>query len=176
MGFVERSGTGRTRTFRLDAAFNDMLEAEAEQQGLSVNNLTERIIERYINHTRWIDQIESLTIHPLTIQKIFDELSEEQIMRLGSKLGARVPSESFMMSGMPLDGVTARYFLERILGEYDHWFSVSYHHSKPYFFLQTSLGDKWLLFVEAYLKAFYIENLSQEVECIRIENSLQILL
>lgn len=31
-----------------------------------MNNLAERIVERYINQTRWTDRMASLTIHPAT--------------------------------------------------------------------------------------------------------------
>lgn len=177
MGFVESSGVAKTRTFRLDEAFLNELEAEAEKQGISVNNLAERIVERYINQTRWTDRMESLTIHPATIKSLFDKLDESQILELGDTLGSIVPHESFMMRGMSMDEEMAHYLVETVLGEYDHWFRVSYHHhSRPYFFIQSTIGGKWLLFVEAYLKAFYRENLGKEVICDRIENSLQILL
>lgn len=175
--YLNQMRARKTKTFRLDSAFLDELEVEAENQGISVNSLAERVLERYINHTRWVDRMDSVTIHSLTIKSVFDKLDDDQLFELGDSLGARVPHENFLMRGISVDDVLARYLVENVLGGYDHWFSVSYHdHSRPYFFIRSTNGDNWLLFVEAYLKAFYRENLGRDVECIRTYHSIQILL
>ena len=49
MGKVERANFAKTITFRWDSAYVDELRLEAEKRGISVNTLTERIIEQYIN-------------------------------------------------------------------------------------------------------------------------------
>ena len=49
MGKVERANFAKTITFRWGSAYVDELRLEAEKRGISVNTLTERIIEQYIN-------------------------------------------------------------------------------------------------------------------------------
>jgi HicB family len=177
MGIVQRRGETKTRTFRIDTAFNEELEAEAEKHSVSVNHLVEKIFERYLNHSRWVDERNSLTIVPSTMNKVLEALDDEKVIALGDELGSLIPVEDFMMRGMHMNAGSAKVLVEKILGEYDNWFKATYHHhSRPYFYLRTSIGEKWTLFVEAYLKAFFKKTMKEEVEIKRIGANIQIFL
>ena len=81
------------------------------------------------------------------------------------------------MRGIPMTEEMAKILIEKILGEYNHWFTASYHeHSRPYYYLQIHIDGKWTLFIEAFLKAFYLDNFGKKVDCQRVGENLQILL
>jgi hypothetical protein len=177
MGFVEREGRANTRSVRLDKALNEELEKEADKQGDSVSNLVGRIVERYLNHYRWTERINCLTIPPITLESFLELLDEESLAKIGDKLGSSVPKQDFMMRGVTIDEESAKLLIMKMLGEYDNWFLVSYHNSsKPYFFIRNRLGDKWITFVEAYIRAFYQEALGLELECERVGSNLQLII
>lgn len=177
MGFVEREGTANTRSFRIDRAIDSALGEEAERQGLSVSSLTERIVEDYINFGRWLERQKALTILASTMKEFLEPLDEDEIRLVGEKVGARIPRQSMLMRGVSIDGDAARDHIMRILGEHDNWFTVSYHEQpRPYYFIRNSLGEKWIIFVEAYMRAFYRENLGIGVECVRVGDNLQVLI
>lgn len=177
MGFVERSGIGRARTVRIDATFNDELESEAEKKGVSVSRIVECLIEDYINYGRWINRGNGLIVMPSIMKNIIEELDDSTITNLGTILGSSVPREVFMMRGLDKSDEKAEILIMRILGEYENWFSAYYHNnSRAYFYLRSSMGDKWMLFVGAYLAAFFRDSFGIEVECKRQGENLQILI
>lgn len=174
---TSKIGASKTRTIRIDEAFDEELEQEAEKHNKSVSSLIEDIIDRYLNHQRYVEEQKSITLVPQTLQSILLELDDDTIRDLGKKLGGVVPREGFMMRGLPMTFDTARLLVEKIMGEYDHWFEASYHHhSRPYYYLRSRLNGKWSVFIEAYLTAFYLENFGKEIECKHIGDNIQILL
>ncbi len=50
MVIVERSGRGRTRSIRIDEAYDDELKREAEKRSISVSKLIEVIIDAFLNY------------------------------------------------------------------------------------------------------------------------------
>lgn len=177
MALIEPKGEKITRTFRLDSAYDDELEREAEKQNNTTSSLIEKIIIEYLNHGRYVEQEKAITLIPKALQAFLLELDDETITQLGTSLGSIVPKEGFMMRGIPMTEDMTQILIEKILGEYDHWFTASYHeHSRPYYYLQIHIDGKWTLFIEAFLKAFYLDNFGKEVDCQRVGENLQILL
>ena len=177
MGFVEREGRANTRSVRLDKALNEELEKEADKQNDSVSNLVGRIVERYLNHYRWTERVKALTISPIIFENLIELLDEKSLIELGEKLGSSVPKQDFMMMGINIDEKSAKLLVMKILGEYDNWFTVSYHNSnKPYFFIRNHLNGKWVTFIESFIRAFYRDALGLELECERVGNNLQIII
>ncbi|TRO55911.1 hypothetical protein E2P71_02265, partial [Candidatus Bathyarchaeota archaeon] len=126
MGFVERVGKGKTRTFRLDEAIDHELTQEAETQGVSVNSLAESIFEKHINFNRWYVRMDSIALTPQTFSAFIEEIDDEAIREIGCRMGATSPRMGLMIRGIPLNMDSARFFIEKILGEYNQWFDVSY--------------------------------------------------
>jgi hypothetical protein len=177
MGFIEREGKSETRSFRIDKAINRELENEAGRQDSSISNLIERIVEDYLNHYRWVDRVNALTILMPTMQELIDNLDEETLAKIGGKIGGSVPRQGFMMRGLHLDDDTAKTHIMKILGAYDNWFTINFHEGKePYFFIRNRLGPKWITFIEAYLRSFYRDICGKEIKCERVGDNLQVVL
>ena len=177
MGFVTRTGKPKTRTFRIDESLDEALVEEAEQKEVSVNNLTESIFEKYLNFNRWYERIDTLALTPDILTAILDQLDQETIKKLGNRLGSTSPKNDLMIRGIPLNTETANLYVEKILGENDQWFDASYiDQEQPYLYIRTQLGEKWITFIEAYLRSFYKECIGEEVQCKRIGDNLQIIL
>jgi hypothetical protein len=178
MGFIELEGKSETRSIRIDKALNSELEREADRRETSISNLVERIIENYLNHYKWVDRVNALTILMPTMKKFLDHLDDETLGKIGAEIGGSVPRQGFIMRGIDVvDGDTAKLFILKILGGYDNWFTVDYHEGKdPYFFIRNQLGSKWIVFIEAYLRAFYRDTYGKEIKCERIGDNLQVIL
>jgi hypothetical protein len=177
MGYIERTGQTKNRTIRIDKAFDEELGREAEKENFSISGLVENIIEEYLNSERWLEKLNAVTLIPKTLEAFLEELDEDTVRKLGEKLGSVVSRDDFMMRGLPMSEDVARVLVEKILGEYCHWFTATYHyHSRPYFYLRSRMDGKWIIFIEEYLTAFYHVNLGKEIECHRVGDNLQILL
>lgn len=177
MGFIEREGSAITRSFRLDKILDAELIREADKNNVSVSNLLDKIVEDYLNHHRWVDRANALTILIPTIQIFLKYLEEDELVEIGETAGGSIPRQDMMMRGITIDKEVAKSMILRSLGGHDNWFTVNYHElDRPYFFIRNHLGDKWIIFVESYIRAFYRENLGIDVECVRVGDNLQILI
>ena len=176
MGFVEREGRANTRSIRIDKALDDELDIEANRQGYSISNLMERIVERYLNHYRWSERQNSLTLSRSALMVVLECLHNHDLVAIGERLGV-LSRQDFMMKGIPIDANTCRDFVLNTLGDYEKWFIISYHNTEPpYFFIRNDLGEKWTQFLEAYFKSFYKENLGTEIKLERVGQNLQLFL
>ena len=176
MSFIEREGRAVTRSFRIDKALNDELESQAEKEGVSVSYILESLVEDYLVHYRWAERLGSVNLHPQTLNQIFEELDDETISRIGYDSGSSVPKQALLMRGAHINEESAKQIL-KILGEYDNWFTVTYHKAeKPYFFIRNIKSGKWIIFVESYLKGMYEKMLDREINCKRVGDNLQIIL
>lgn len=177
MGFLEREGAAVTRSFRVDKALDAGIIEEADRQNVSLSNLIEKIVEDYLNHHRWTDRANALTILIPTMQVFLKYLEDDELVEIGEVVGGSVPRQEMMMRGVNIDEEVAKTMVLRILGGYDKWFTVNYHEQdRPYYFIRNQLGEKWIIFVEAYIRAFYRVNLGIEVECVKLGDNLQVLL
>ncbi len=173
MTFIEGEGERVTKSFRIYSNLDKELKHEAENKTLSVSGLLNYIIEKYLNHTRWIEKTDSLIIDPKTLKEILMHLDSETITLIGESLGAEVPRDTFMIRGEQTDEESAMLLILKILGEYDGWFDASYHKDQePYFSINNKLGLKWIIFIEAFLRSFYLHILGKEVSSERVGENL----
>lgn len=176
MGFIERDGKAVTRSFRIDKTLNDELEAEAEKRGVSVSYILESQVEDYLNQYRWADRSGMINLHPQTLNQIVEQLDEKILSQIGFKTGSSVPRQGLLMRGAPINEESAKQVLQ-ILSEYDNWFTVSYHDTDPpYFFIRNLQGEKWLIFIESYIRGLYKNMLDKEITCKRVGDNLQVIL
>lgn len=176
MGFIDREGRAVTRSFRIDRALNDELESQAEKEGVSVSYILESLVEDYLNHYRWVERAGTINLHPQTINKFLKELDDETISRIGYDTGSAVPKQGLLMRGAPINEESIKQLLD-ILGNYENWFTVTYHKSDPpYFFIRTLQSGKWTIFIESYLRGLYKSLLDKEIICKRVGDHLQVIL
>ena len=176
MSIVQRSGENVIRSFSVDRAFDQELTGEAGKQSRSVSNLIEYIIEDYLNHKRWIDSLGNLIIRRDTMEVFLEFLSEEDMRLIGAKIGESIPQRAFIMRGMDFDEEAMLFYIEKMLGEWDNWFDVTYHEREkpPYLYIMNQLGSKWAAFIEAHIKAMY-QGIGKEVSCVRVGDNLHVI-
>lgn len=176
MGFIEREGKAATRSFRIDKALNEELEVEAEKKGVSVSYILESLVENYLNNVRWADRSGFLKLHPRTIMQIIDQIDNETLSEIGFNTGSAIPRQGLLMRGAPINEESVKEVFQ-ILAEYDNWFTTSYHNADPpYFFIRNTYGEKWLTFIEAYIKGLAKNLLDKDIVCKRVGDNLQVML
>lgn len=147
-----------TRTFRISQELDDILYEEAEGQGVSVNSLVNKIIQKYVLFDRWADKEGSISVTQQMFRRIQKEVTEDILARAGEASG---PSDIIDIIGMM--GVPQNYdsFVSLLLDHYGHysrWFSC-FHHSQrgqDVFHLQHNFGRGWSI----YLKNYFLSALS----------------
>lgn len=147
-----------TRTFRIRAEWDTVLQDEAERQGISVNVLMNKILRRYAQHIRWTDYCGALSLSPRLVSALMEKLDEEDAITIGSRVGSTELVDLLNMMGRRnrYDGFTAVLTDYYTSPDFARWFQC-YHHPKrdgDLFHLQHNLGRKWSLFLNQYFRSF----------------------
>jgi len=175
MSLVEPTGKSVTRTFRLDKAWDSLLEEEAEVKGTSVSNLLENLVRDYFSFYKWVEVFSSVVFSPETIKAIIDESDERALAKAGEMMGKVSPTHGYLIRGDELNERVASIQITEQMGRYAHWFKVAEHETNEhYYYIQHGLGPKWTTFVEAYISSFYANIIHIDVECERMGDNLLI--
>ena len=173
MSIIEPEGKAITRSFRLDKAWNDAVIEEAEKQGISVSGLLEKIVKDYVLFYRWCEELESVIFSPNTIKGIIDSIDEEILVDIAEKVAKSTFTESYLVRGDGVNLDVASFQITQQMGKYAHWFTVSEHDTNShYFYIKHLLGEKWSVFVEAYVRCLFTEAVGVKVTMERVGENI----
>jgi hypothetical protein len=173
LSIIEPEGRAITRSFRLDNAWNNALTEEAEKQNISISALLEKIVRDYIIFYRWAEELDSVIFSPNTIKRVIEVMDEEKLREIARAAVKSTIPESFMVRG---DGVgidVVEFQITEQMGKYAHWFTVVEHETdKRYFYIKPLLGEKWSVFVEAYVSSMFRDVAGVDVKTERIGENI----
>ena len=165
---IERKKKSVTRTFRINKEWDDVLQKEALEQGVSVNVLMNKILRRYALFERWADKYEVLHIMPRTLERILDVASEEGLAEAGQAEGSVRPIDSLTMMGRRPSHESLVSLVTEFYGgtDFARWFQCDYYPElgSEVFHLRHRLGNKWSIFIKNYLTSMFESLLKTKVE------------
>jgi hypothetical protein len=85
-----------TRSFRFETDVLAVLDEEAKRMGISINALVGIILRRYAEFTRYLSKIDMIVINREILTTLLDQLDEEELYKVGSKLGETVLADTIM--------------------------------------------------------------------------------
>lgn len=164
----------RTRTFRIEAEFDEVLREEAEELGTSVNGLMNQILDKYVKADRYFDTGQLIIISPETMNNILANLTLEEAYQTGVKSGETTPKNRLLMRGKPVNRQNITWFMEEILGKINGWFMCSRHEQEDHtlFLLRNSYGEKWSKFLAGYISSMIKSSLGMEIDIETTDRSL----
>jgi hypothetical protein len=175
LSIIEPEGKAVTRTFRLDRAWDRVLEEEAEKRKMSVSNLLENIVSDYSHFYRWVEVLHAITFSPGTFKEFLEAIDEEELKRIGEKVGKMVPVHGFLVRGDKITPEVARYLVTQLMGKYGNWCRVADHENqRAYYYIKHDYGPKWSVFLGAYVSSFYANVLGKKIECEPVADNLLI--
>lgn len=146
-----------TRTFRIDEAWDWILEEEAERQNISINALLNRILRRFALFDRYTDRLAIIRLSNRALGEMIKSVSDEKLIELGEKHGSLDGVDFFSSMGYPPKYETFVYLVREHFGnpKVAGWFECFYHSMERHdlFHLQHNLGRNWSVFVNSYLRA-----------------------
>ena len=170
--FEERSGFGLkglrgqltkrqktiTRTFRIRAEWDHILQEEAERQGISVNVLVNLILRKYALFDRWARGYNAISLTQRTFRELIDSIPVEKLALVGEKSGSSDVQNILDLTGLPRNYDSFAYLVSEHFGGSDWamWFNC-YRHShenNDVFHLQHNLGSGWSTYLQKYLLSF----------------------
>jgi hypothetical protein len=146
-----------TRTFRINRASLDVLEAEAEKESLSASALLNKILQRYVETTAWGDRYNFINLPNSSFAKLLRNMSEDEAYSLGveSAKGEKENLINFMWKGKTVDEFLQ--FIDRNYGVYCGWFRCNHQNNdnKHLVVTQHNLDSRWSHFLAGYIKTLF---------------------
>jgi hypothetical protein len=99
MSRIEPEGRSVVRTFRVDRAWDNAMQEEAERKGVTHSNLLEQVVRDHVIFYRWVESFNSVIFSPNTIKALVDELSDESLKDVGERVGRTSTIEGFLIKG-----------------------------------------------------------------------------
>ena len=157
-----------TRTFRLEEEVDHILREDAEKNGISVNNLVNRIMKEYTVSSRYFSRGESIILSTQTLIQLLSNMDIEDIIAAGKESGYRRTMDQLLMRGMRLDRKSALWYITEIIGKYSAWFTCDLHEEKTHtlLYLRHGYNEKWSIFLQNYLNTMFEEllDITPEIE------------
>ena len=147
-----------TRTFRIRAEWDNILQEEAERQGISVNVLVNLILRKYALFDKWARNYNVISLTQRTFRELIDEVPLEKLSLVGEKSGPSDAQNILNLMGLPQNYDSFVHLVSEHFGGSDlaMWFSC-YRHShenNDVFHLQHNLGPGWSIYLQKYLLSF----------------------
>jgi len=147
-----------TRTFRIRADWENILQEEADRQGVSVNVLVNIILRKYALFDRWARNYNVISLTQRTFHELINEVSTERLGLIGEKSGSSDAENILNLMGLPQNYDSFVQLVSEHFGGSDlaMWF-ICYRHShenSDVFHLQHNLGPRWSAYLQKYLLSF----------------------
>lgn len=146
------------RTFRLNEEWDNILKEEADNEQITVSQLLNQIVRRYIIAQRFFNHAQSVNIEYKLFSPILEMLSEEEISDFGKLVGASSVREGIANRGLPLDFDSVDFLIEEVYDRYSGWFKCNtYKNGSEYVFnLRHMFGRKWSLFIDSFMGSMFM--------------------
>jgi hypothetical protein len=156
-GFDKRKRT-ITRTFRIRQEWDNVLQAEATRQGVSVNVLVNKILRKYSLYSRWNDRNNDTSLPKRTLREILNTSQVEKLAEAGNRAGSLDAINIINSMGLTMSYDSFVYLVTEHLGgpNFARWFHCFHHKqgNKEIFHLQHDFGHGWSVFLEKFLLSF----------------------
>ena len=93
-----KNSPSTVRSFRIDESLSEVLNAEAERMGVSVNAMINSILKQYSEFTRFQSKLDMMTINREIFKNLLDQLSDNESYAIGLEMGKDIPNDTILIS------------------------------------------------------------------------------
>ena len=111
-------GTTVTRTIRIDEGYDEILKQEADRHSVSVNQILDQQIRRYVETYRFFEKTNAATLSASTLHTIMGSLDDEVIKKISVELGKERPHELMLRRGIQPTYETSLWYIQEVLGDH----------------------------------------------------------
>lgn len=124
--------------------------------GISVNALVGIVLRRYAEFTRYLSKIDMVVVNREVLTTIMEELDEDQLYELGSKLGETVLADTVIFWQKETTERTVLEYIEKVICRYGHlgtYDEKQMSGGSMVMVIRHRLGKKGSRFLEGYLQS-----------------------
>ena len=164
MPFPEKRRT-ISRSFRIDAEWMEVLQEEAEREGISINALLNKILQQYSRNYRHAGRYGVVLLTRPTFASIIRCCSEGALIETAKASGSTRTKDALRTLGIPSNHDSLVAFIRDNLGEFAGWFKFNHHimEDKEMLHLRHVFGNKWSIFIAETISTMFEFILNKKV-------------
>jgi hypothetical protein len=156
-----------TLSFRLNQDIIDKLRIESEQNNISLNNLTNQILQNYVDWDRLESKAGMIPVAKPVISEAFKDLSDDEVIKLATNVGRDTLNDIilFMRSNINLDSLLSwleLWLKKNSTAGFSHTMQNDIHTC----IMKHDLGQKWSLYHKTVLELILDDMLHKHVDII----------
>ena len=150
-----------TRTFRVNKEWDVILHEQAQWQGISVSNLLDQIVRRYVITERFQYNSPVLSMENKAFIRLLQTITEDDLKKEGTVSGKILPEEELLRRGLPNNFHSFVWMMKEVFGRYGGWFSVDHYTTEDQnvLHLQHYLDHKWSVYLDNFFSSMFKINL-----------------
>ncbi len=137
---------------RIPSDLNTHLVSESKRQGITLNALINRTLERYLTFDRLVDFDHSVVLEEQIFERLLEHIDNEDLAKVARDIGPKVVKRDFAFFNISatLDSLVSSYF--RPAGKFSNKFDINVSGEFPNVKLVLSHehGLKWSNFLREY--------------------------
>ncbi len=108
------------RSFRIDKSLSEILNAEAERMGISVNAMINSVLKQYAEFTRFQSKLDMLIVNREVFKSLLCRLNDDDAYNFGLEMGKDIPNDTilFWKKDITFNGVLE--YIEKIVCTYGY--------------------------------------------------------
>lgn len=163
-----------TQSIRIEDGVYAILQKEASSRSVSVNNLVNQILNRYVEFDRFVVKFQFLFFHKNLVLRGLQGFNEKDVRGVGNGVGAAFAKDALLTIGLPFNKDSMKYFIETIVSGYKNFCKCERHPvgNKELFYLRHDLGPKWSAFLSGYVSGAFKSVLGQELVLDTLEDGI----
>jgi len=152
------------RSFRIAEEWLNVLNEEAEKQGVSVNSLLNRILQQYA-YIRYMLRYGAITLTRKGFSGILECCPEDKVRENGRNAGSTITRDILLTMGVTPNYSFVILLVKKILSEFAGWFECDHHvkRDKEILHLRHDLGIKWSIYLSEVAAGTFNSILNKEV-------------
>ncbi len=162
-----------TMTFRIDSNIINKIYSKAEQEDITLNTLINQILKRYVEWDMYEGKAGMVPINKLVLKKLFQELSEEEIINMSRDIGkSAVYNIALFMNGkgkLDVDSFVS-WFLSRMKTCSE--IMENKENGTSTYTIKHDIGMNWSLYHKTILESIFMENLQKPVQTSMTDSTL----
>lgn len=141
------------RSVRIPTALENLLRADAESRGISVNALVSAVLTRYSEWDRFTDRFGFVTITKNGYRHLLDSLDDANLERTAREAGSQNPREMALFWFKKL-GLDAFLSYLSLVGRYAKWVEVEIHREGQHVtvLLHQDIGPRFSVWVGKFME------------------------
>ena len=165
MSLLNKKGKTVGRSFRIAEEMLEVLNEEAERQGISVNSLMNRLLQQYA-FLRYMLRYGAITLTRKGFAAILESCPEESIRENGRNAGSTIAEDLSRTMGAPTTYSFLVFLIEKLVSGFAGWFECDHHikRDKEIFHLRHDLGTNWSIYLAEISAEIFRSSLNKEIK------------